>query len=70
MREAIAEKLRSMGFAVPEDIVFPPDRAANVARVVGNKNTVNQVFKSASVLAQKPVEGRKGKRGKAKKPEK
>jgi hypothetical protein len=69
IREAIAEKLRAMGVSVPEDIVYPPDRAGNVAKVVGNKNTVNQVFKSASVLARKPVEGRKGKRGKAK-PEK
>jgi len=48
IREAIAEKLRGMGYKVREDIVFPPDRAGNVAKIVGNKNTLNQTFTPAS----------------------
>lgn len=65
IREAIAEKLRAMGFKVSEDLVFPPDRAGNVAKIVGNKNTLNQTFMPASsARLSKPAKSRKAKRGK------
>jgi hypothetical protein len=66
IREAIAEKLRNDGFKVSEDLVYPPDRAGNTAKIHGDKNTVTQTFRStssvpASAKYPKPKRGRKKK---------
>lgn len=38
IREAVAEKLRGLGMTVPDDIVFPPDRAGGVRVTVKGVN--------------------------------
>ena len=42
LREAIAEKLGESGYKIAEDLIYPPDRAANSANVSGTKNKVSQ----------------------------
>jgi len=48
VREAIADKLKKMGIAVPDDLVYPPARA-RVIQFVGDSNRapVSQIARAA-----------------------
>ena len=65
VREAIAEKLKEMGFKISDALVFPPDRVSINTRVSGKGHKVSQkIFTdTSSALAGKDAKGPKGKRG-------
>ena len=70
LREAIAEKLRQMGYEVSDDLVYAPDpiRSAIVAEQGGSYNTMNNHL-STSPSVPPPRVARAAKVGK-KQPEK
>ena len=74
LREALAEKLRQMGFEVSDDLVYAPDpiRSAIVAEQGGSYNTMNNhLSTSRSSLPRSAVHrATAGKKPPGKKPKK
>ena len=55
LREALAEKLRQMGFEVSDDLVYAPDpiRSVIIAEQSGSYNTQTTNFSTSPVRAKK-----------------
>lgn len=65
-REAVAEKLRRMGFVIPDDWIFPPIR--EVLDVTLNETTTTEPVRSRSEVVYPPARQRTGARMRTMKP--
>ena len=72
LREALAEKLRAMGFSVSDDLVYPADpiRPILIAKQSGSNNSIKQSLSTSRSDAPSRSAAQDAKAGKKKKDKK